>query len=172
MKVSGDLKEITCTQLQLAQAFGLSPARVSQLINEKVVVRDETSRNGQVMLFESVKNFYLYRNTGGESAEVSYNVERALYMKAKRELAQLKLDKARGNLYDAKTVESAFVNVLTVMRTNLLNLPAKLALQLENQSTDVIFDVLTTEIEFYLGTLSEIDLSTLTNGGADDDEEC
>ena len=165
MKVAGDIRGVTCTQIQLAKALGLSQSRISQLLDEDIVVRDKESK--QVLLFESVKRYYLNKNTGGADAEVNYNVERALYMKAKRELAELKLSKARGELYLAAEVETAFVNMLTILRTNLLTIPAKYAAQLEGANRETIYNALMSEIEWCLKELSSFDLSKLS-GEAED----
>lgn len=163
MKIIGEVKEITCTQTQLGRAFGVSKQRIGQLIGEGIVIRDEQSTNGQVLLFESVKNFFLHKNVGGADAEVNYNIEKALYMKAKRELAELKLSKARGELYNAQDVEASFVNLLTILRARLTGLPARFAAQLEGSSREEIYNILANEIEECLVELAEFDLSNLQN---------
>ena len=60
MKVKGDIKKITVTQRQIAAAIGITPARVNQLIKDDVIVRDEDNPGGAVLLYESVKRFWLY----------------------------------------------------------------------------------------------------------------
>ena len=108
MKVNGVIREMTCTQTQLAKAFGVSQARVNQLIDEGVVVRDEFSTNGQVMLFESLQNYFLSKNVSGDN--VNFWKEKGLHERAKRELAELKLAKSRAEVYDAATVEASLPN--------------------------------------------------------------
>lgn len=80
MRVAGDVKEILVSQMQLARAIGISQARVNQLIDEGIVIRDTLTP--KVFLFESVKNYYLNKNIGGADAEANHNVEKALYMRA------------------------------------------------------------------------------------------
>ena len=41
MKVRGKAREITVTQRSLADAIGLTPPRISQLIQEGVVIREK-----------------------------------------------------------------------------------------------------------------------------------
>ena len=41
MKVSGDPRQITVSQSNFAKAVGLTTGRISQLIKEGVVIRDE-----------------------------------------------------------------------------------------------------------------------------------
>lgn len=144
---------MTCTQSQLAKALGVSQPRVNQLIDEGVVVRDEMSTNGQVMLFESLQNYFLSKNVTGDN--VNFWKERGLHERAKRELAELKLSKSRGAVYDAETVERELVELLTNFRNKLLGLPSKYATQLEGKTRGEIYSALTAAIEEELTELSE-----------------
>ena len=123
MKLDGEIQDVTVTQRQLSRALQLGTTRINQLIDEGIVIRDETSRSGQVMLLESLKNYYLSKNVSGDG--VNFWKERGLHEKAKRELAELKLSKSRGEVYEAATVESVLVELLTNFRSKLLGLPAK-----------------------------------------------
>ena len=154
--IDGEIQSMTCMQTQLARALNLSKQRINQLIDEGIVVRDETSFTGQVMFFESLQNFFLSRSVklGGEIS-VNFWKERGLHEKAKRELAEVKLAKTRGQLYDATTVESVLSELLTNFRSKLLGLPAKLATQLEGKSRDEINSMLTAEIEENISELTE-----------------
>ena len=153
MRVNGIIREFTVSQSQLARALGVSQPRVNQLIDEGVVVRDEQSTNGQVMLFESVQNYYLSKNATGDN--VNFWKERGLHEKAKRELAEVKLAKTRGELYEAATVEGVLTELLTNFRNKLLGLPSKYATQLEGKTRAEIYTALTTAIEDELAELSE-----------------
>ncbi|MBO4780502.1 MAG: hypothetical protein J5497_07695 [Selenomonadaceae bacterium] len=153
MRISGDIKQMTVSQTQLGKAIGVSTPRVNQLIDEGVVVRDEMSQSGQVMLFESLQNYFLSKNVSGDN--VNFWKERGLHERAKRELAELKLSKSRGEVYDATTVESVLVELLTNFRNKLLGLPSKYATRLEGKSRAEIYSTLTTAIEEELTELSE-----------------
>ena len=153
MKVNGNIKEMTVSQTQLGKAIGVSTPRINQLIDEGVVVRDELSTNGQVMLFDSLQNYFLSKNTSGDG--VSFWKERSLHEKAKRELAELKLSKSRAEVYDAATVEGVLSELLTNFRNKLLGLPSKYAPQLEGKSRAEIYSALMTAIEDELSELSE-----------------
>lgn len=144
---------MTCTQTQLAKAIGVSQARVNQLIDEGVVIRDEFATNGQVMLYESLQNYFLSKNVSGDS--VNFWKEKGLHERAKRELAELKVDKAKGEVYDAATVEGVLTELLTNFRSKLLGLPAKYSTQIEGKSRAEIYDLLTAAIEEELTELSE-----------------
>lgn len=153
MKVEGEIQSATVTQRQLSRALKLSTTRINQLIDEGIVVRDENSRSGQVMLFESLQNYFLSKNATGDN--VNFWKERGLHEKAKRELAEVKLSKTRGELYDSSVVESVLVEVLTNFRNKLLGLPSKYAAQLEGKSRAEIYSMLTAAIEEELAELSE-----------------
>lgn len=153
--IDGEIQSMTCMQTQLARALNLSKQRINQLIDEGIVVRDETSFTGQVMFFESLQNFFLSRSVklGGEIS-VNFWKERGLHEKAKRELAEIKLAQARGELYDATTVESVLSELLTNFRSKLLGLPAKFATQLEGKNRAEIYAALTSAVEENLAELA------------------
>lgn len=152
MKFVGNISDATCTQAQLARALSLSQPRINQLIDEGVVVRDEASKNGSVMMLDSLRNYYLSKNATGDN--VNFWKEKGLHEKAKRELAEVKLAKTRGELYEAATVEAVMSELLTNFRSKLLGLPAKFAAQLESKSRGEIYSVLTTAIEENLSELA------------------
>lgn len=153
MKLNGEIQDATCTQRQLSRALKLSTTRINQLIDEGIVVRDESSRSGQVMLFESLQNYFLSKNATGDN--VNFWKERGLHEKAKRELAEVKLAKTRGELYEASVVEGVLVEVLTNFRNKLLGLPSKYAAQLEGKTRAEIYSSLSAAIEEELAELSE-----------------
>lgn len=153
MKIQGEVKDATATQSQLARAIGVSKQRINQLIDEGIIIRDEESTNGQVMLFESLQNYFLSKNTTGDG--VNFWKEKGLHEKAKRELAEIKVQITRGELYEASTVENVMIEQLANFRTKLLGLPSKLAPQLEGKTRGEIFDALTAEIEESLTELAD-----------------
>ncbi len=153
MKISKDLKSITTTQTEMARTLGLTQQRVSQMLQEEIMVNNS---NGDLLVIESLKNFYKSQNqklTSGDA--VDYWEEKAKHEKAKREMAELQLAKAQGNVYDARTVELVIIEEYSRLRTQLLGLPSKLAPMLENKSRSEIYDILTREIEEKLNELSE-----------------
>lgn len=155
-KFDGEITSATVTQTSLGRALGLSQQRIGQLIDEGIVVRDEMSRNGQVMLFESLRNFFLSKNAnlGDGANSVNFWKERGLHEKAKRELAEVKLAKTRGELYEATTVERVLSELLTNFRSKLLGLPAKYAAQLDGKNRGEIYERLTVAIEENLTELA------------------
>ena len=158
MKVSCAVKEITVKQRALANAIGITPARVSQLVKEGVVVRNNDDKGGGVYLYDSVKNYWLTQRKPDEAeAEetIDYMTEKARHEKTKREIAELKLQKMERNAYTARTVELVMTEMLANLRTQLLGLPSKLAPQLDGKTKEQIYTIMTSEIEEKLSELSE-----------------
>ncbi len=177
MKVSGKVKEITVTQRNLAMAIGITPARVSQLVKEGVVIRNEADKGGGVYLYESVKNYWLTQApaTSDDDSSLNFELERAKHERTKREIAEIKLQKMERSVYDAKTVELVMTEMYSNLRTQLLGLPAKLAPQLEGRSKEDIYALMTKEIEAQLAELSEYSpelfVSEVEDGDSDEDRE-
>lgn len=154
--VSGSVKEITVKQKALAQALGVTPPRVSQLIKDGVVVRDESNSGGAVLLFESLKNFFQSTQAAGEGGDtVDYWEEKAKHERARRQIAELRIAKMEGRVYDARTVELVMTGMLKTFTTQLLGIPQKLAPQLEGLKKGEIHERLTKELEEALSELSE-----------------
>ena len=152
IKVAGEIRLMAVTQRQMAQALKLSATRINELCDEKIIVRDETARNGQVMLFDSLKNYFLSKKSTDEG--VNYWQEKARHEKAKRELAELKLQKERSEVYDAAEVENTLCECIVVLREQLCVIGHKLAKQLEGKSASQICDIIDSEIDLALRELS------------------
>lgn len=153
MEISGELSEATTTQAKLARYLGLSKARITQLVEEKIVVRDESDVKGKILAFDSVKNYF--QSQQSSEGGVNFWKEKGLHEKAKRQLAELKLQVQRGELYEAGVVESVMIEQLTNFRTKLLGLPAKIAASLPAEIRGEVYDNLTREIENCLEELSQ-----------------
>lgn len=147
MKLQGNPKVWTVTQTQFGQIIGVSQQRVSQLIDEQVLMKDETSKSGAILLIDSLREYYLSKQANKDGAEsVNFWKERALNEKAKRELNEIKLEQARGNLYDAETVENVMAEILVNFRNKLTGVPNKLSPRLANKSAAEINAALTEEL--------------------------
>ena len=155
MKVSCDTRKITVTQTDLAKALNLSRQRITQLIQEKIILRDETDPSGGVFLFDSLKNYWL---KAVEKSGDDYFKVKTEHEEVKKNLSEVKLRQLEGDLYLAVDVENALAEILVTLRTNLLSLPAKFASQLENKSSAEISAILTEEIEDKLQELSSLKL--------------
>lgn len=163
MKLNGNIKEVTVTQTALSRALGLTPARINQLIDLDVVIRDEKDASGGVFLFESVKNYYLSKKAAKEDADLFK--EKALHERVKRQMTELKLAREEGRLYEATVVEAVMIEQLAGLRTHLLSLGSKLASQLEGKTREEIATVIDREMEDRLMELSEYKAELFSNEG-------
>lgn len=173
MKVSGAVREMTVTQRQLADALGVTPARINHLIKDDIVVRDTANTSGAVYLYESIKRYWSGKKEQSPdiAAELNLTLEKAKHEKTKREMAELRLAKMEKQVYDAKTVELVVTEMLSNLRTQLLGLPSKLAPQLDGMSKEEIYDTMTREIEEKLSELSEYSPDLFTAEEIEEDDE-
>lgn len=154
MRITGDFKDWTVTQSLLAKILGVSVPRINQLIDEEIVMRDEQSINGAVLLIPSIRNYYMSKKSSSGGDDVAFWKEKGLHERAKRKTSELKLRKMEGELYEAETVEAVFFELLTTLKTHLLAMPAKFATILEGKTREEINEILTHEIENKLTELS------------------
>ncbi len=168
MKYKGDYTTLTITQTGLGQLLNLTPGRINQLITEKIVVRDE-NKKGEVFLVESLKNYYQSKHSYSDDKgkAVNYWTEKGLHERAKRKMAELKLRKAEGELYEAAAVESLMTELLVNFRNKLLGVPSKLSPQLVGKTVEKINQILTEEIYDDLTELAD----GLENANFEDDAE-
>ena len=161
LKVAVDPKKITVSQTNFARAIGVTSGRVNQLIQEGVVLRDEKDARGGVYLVQSIRNYDALKSggTGGDDDDPDYISEKAKHERDKRELSELRLAQNEASVYDARTVETVMIEMLSNLRAQLLGMPAKLAPVLEGRSKDGIYQTLTAEIEEKLSELSEYEPS-------------
>ena len=159
-KFNGEIAELTVTQTALGKFLGLSQPKINQMTASGELVRDEFDKAGRLKLAESLRFYYLSKANVGD--EASYWKEKALREQINRKRDALKLLKEDGSVYDSATVEQAFIEMLTILRTNLLGLPSKLAVQLENKNRAEIYEVITEEIESKLAELSNYDPTAIS----------
>ena len=158
-KYDGEIADLTVTQTALGRYLKLSQQRISQMLANGELIRDEFDKRGRVKLADSLKNYFLSKNTGGD--EASYWKEKALREQINRKRDALKLQKEDGTVYEANVVEEAFADLVVILRTQLLGLPNKLAPVLEGKSREEIYSRLNSEIEECLTELSNFDSGQL-----------
>lgn len=135
---------------ELAKLLNITQRRVNQLAEEKIITRQP---EGDFVLPEAIAEFYSFKFQSDEA--IDFMAEKALHEKAKRELAELELQKRRNEVHDAADVELVMTDMLTNLRSQLLGLPAKMAPQLANRDKDYIDQTLTDEIHARLTELSD-----------------
>ena len=151
---------------ELAKLLGITQRRVNQLAEETVITRQP---EGDFILPEAIAEFYSFKYKNDEA--IDFMAEKALHEKAKRELAELELQRRRNEVHDAADVEMIMTDMLTNLRTQLLGLPAKMAVQLANRDKDYIDQALTNEIHSRLSELSDYHPEMFTAEGDGDAAE-
>lgn len=149
-KITKGINQVTTTQTQMARALKISQQRVSQMAKDGTLPVDET---GALLLVEGLRHYFGER-PDEVAGDVDFDKERALHEKAKREIAELKLDKMKKNAYSARVVEYVMTAMAANLRTQLLGLPSKLAPILEGKSKEEIYTAMTKEIEEKLSDLA------------------
>ncbi len=164
-KITQGINAVTTTHSEMARAIGMTRQRISQLVQDGTFKTDE---KGGLLLVENLRRFY-----SEEAAEedANFDKERALHEKAKREIAELQLQKMKKQAYSARVVEYVLTEMLANLRTQLLGLPSKLAPMLEGKSKDEIYTAMTKEIEDKLSELSEYSPDLFNEEIEDEDDE-
>jgi phage terminase Nu1 subunit (DNA packaging protein) len=119
----------------IAKLLDLSDRRVQQLSREGVIPKAE---RGQYDLIGSVRGYVRYLRDQALKAQAGapdYAAERARFIRARADLAEMEAEEKRGSLLAADQVETAWLAVLALVRTRLLALPDRLAPQAFEQST-------------------------------------
>lgn len=150
----------------LAELLMITTRRVNQLVDEEVLAREP---EGDFILPTAVAAYYEYKYA--DKDETTYLTEKARHEKAKRELAELELQKRRNEVHDAADVELVMTDMLTNLRNQLLGLPAKMAPQLANRGKDYIDQALTDEIQSRLTELSDYSPDMFVEGDSNASED-
>jgi phage terminase Nu1 subunit (DNA packaging protein) len=119
----------------IARLLDLSERRVQQLSREGVIPKAE---RGQYDLIGSVRGYVRYLRDQALKAQAGapdYAAERARFIRARADLAEMEAEEKRRSLIAADQIEAAWIAVLALLRTRLLALPDRLAPQLFDQPT-------------------------------------
>jgi len=119
----------------IARLLDLSERRVQQLSREGVIPKAE---RGQYDLIGCVRGYVRYLRDQALRAQAGapdYAAERARFIRARADLAEMEAEEKRRSLIAAEQIEAAWIAVLALLRTRLLALPDRLAPQAFEQST-------------------------------------
>jgi phage terminase Nu1 subunit (DNA packaging protein) len=160
----------------ISRLLDLSERRVQQLSREGVIPKAE---RGQYDLIGSVRGYVRYLRDQAAKAQAGapeYAAERARFIRARADLAEMEAEEKRRALIVAEQIEAAWIAVLALLRTRLLALPDRLAPQAFEQSTvgdtrnliraairEVLDDLAQPDIELE----ADIDLEGITDPEAD-----
>lgn len=143
----------------IARLLDLSERRVQQLSREGVIPKAE---RGQYDLIGSVRGYVRYlrdQATKALAGAPDYAAERARFIRARADLAEMEAEEKRGSVIAAEDVETAWIAVLALLRTRLLALPDRLAPQLHaEESLAGVRDVMRAVLREALEELAESDV--------------
>lgn len=119
----------------IARLLDLSERRIQQLSREGVIPKAE---RGHYDLIGSVRGYVRYLRDQALKAQAGapdYAAERARFIRARADLAEMEAEEKRRSLIAADEIEAAWIAVLALLRTRLLALPDRLAPQVFDQPT-------------------------------------
>lgn len=143
----------------IAKLLDLSERRVQQLGREGVIPK---ATRGQYDLVGSVRGYVRYLRDQAAKAQAGapdYAAERARFIRARADLAEMEAEEKRGSVIAAEEVEAAWIAVLAALRTRLLALPDRLAPQLHAEDSPAgVRDVMRGALREALQELAETDV--------------
>lgn len=154
----------------IAKLLDLSERRVQQLSREGVIPK---ATRGQYDLIGSVRGYVIYLRDLAVKAQAGapdYAAERARFIRARADLAEMEAEARRGSVIAAEDVEAAWIAVLALLRTRLLALPDRLAPRLYAEPNPAgVRDALRLALREVLEELAESDVRPEQDN--DDDAE-
>ncbi|KGL00054.1 terminase small subunit, Nu1 [Thalassobacter stenotrophicus] len=148
----------------IAKLLDLTERRVQQLSREGVIPKAD---RGQYALIGSVRGYVHYLRDQAIKAQAGapdYAAERARFVRARADLAEMEAEEKRRSLIAADEIEGAWIAVLTLLRTRILALPDRLAPQIVDQSTvGETRNLIRTAIREVLDDLAEPDIEFETD---------
>ena len=143
----------------IAKLLDLSERRVQQLSREGVIPK---ATRGQYDLVGSVRGYVRYLRDQAAKAQAGapdYAAERARFIRARADLAEMEAEEKRGSVIAAEDVEAAWIAMLALLRTRLLALPDRLAPRLHAEASPAgVRDVMRGAIREALEELAESDV--------------
>ena len=161
----------------LSQFVGVTVRRIQQLQQEGIIKPETGGGSGrQVAMYDflpCVRNIIAYyrdkadSRRSGDSDEMAE--EKLRQIAAKRELDEIKLQKARSEVFDVILIERVFGAMLTRLRTGLLSLPMGIAPLLREQGDiNTIAGVIHERLERAMSELSAFNFEDFkATGGAE-----
>lgn len=143
----------------IAKLLDLSERRVQQLSREGVIPK---ATRGQYDLIGSVRGYVRYLRDQAAKAQAGapdYASERARFIRARADLAEMEAEEKRGSVIAAEDVQTAWIAVLALLRTRLLALPDRLAPVVHAEASPAgVRDVIRGAIREALEELAESDV--------------
>lgn len=149
-----DLDQMIVGTGALARLLALTSQRVNQLAAAGVLRK--TGR-GQYLLGPAVRAYVAFRSTepSGAGAVNDYRTERTRLVRFQADLAQLEIQKERGELVPVADIVDGVGAAFTAARTRWLAVPTKYAARVTPDDPARAFKVLTAAVREVLAEISE-----------------
>lgn len=142
----------------IAKLLMLTERRVQQLTADGVIPKAERGRYELAPAVQGYIKFLQERSIGSDKTPIDYHIEKSRLTKAQADLAELELAKARGELAPISEFERAQAIAASQIRTNCLNIPQRVVIQLLGETDEATFkDKLRAEIVLALETAANAD---------------
>jgi len=165
--VSKNFGTLTVSQTAMGKVLGISQPQISHLAKTGVLLRSDDSK---ILLIESMRNYYMRKVDAPTDRDISLDREKTLHEKAKREIAELKLGELKGQLHRTEDIDFMLGGLITVLRRNLLAMPAKMATSLVGKDTDEVNEIMTKYINSALSELATFKAADLERLEEDEEE--
>lgn len=156
-----NIDNVTVSAAVLGNLFGVKDGRVRQMAGEGILVR---AAKGRYKLADSIRNYILNLKLAVSGANmeppdngISYDKEKALHERVKRNISELKLQTMKGELHKGSDVEMIMSDMLAAFRTRVMSIPSKAAPVLEDRDAAFIKNRLTSEVLEALNELKDYD---------------
>lgn len=154
-----DIDSLTVSAAVLGNIFGVTDRRIRQMAEEGIIVR---AAKGRYNLVDSLKNYILSLKLAVDSndsdnpdGELNFEEEKALHERVKRHISEMKLQTMKGELHKADDVRHVMTDMLSLFKTRMMNIPAKVAPVLEDRDAGYIKERLTSEVTEALNELKD-----------------
>ena len=133
-----------CDAKYIANLFGVSVRRVQQYTQDGVISTVETNGRRKYDLVKTVQDYVNYWKAKATNQEKSQEDSRnesdklnaeVRLKNAKAEMAELELEELRGTLHSAEDVEAVMSDHVLLIRSMLLAMPGRLAVDVCNAKT-------------------------------------
>ena len=164
---------MTVNRKELAQCLGISSRRVRQLREEGLFKLHQGTRG--YYLEKCIQEYIDYKVNAetGRRASISKEEVQAEHEEVKKQISLLKLRKLRRELHEASDVEAFLTDMLIRFKNHLLEVPAKLAMQISGETDmDSMIQVIKKEMLSVLEELSDYDPEEIdgTPGQGEEDD--
>lgn len=156
---------------QIAQLAGVTVRRVQQLTQEGIIKSEKApGEYGRMYDFlPTVRNLLMYYREKADKRSgpsESMEAEKLRHESVKREFAELRVQRARGDLFDVAIIEKVIGAVFTRLRTGLLSMPMGIApLLREREDVNEIAAIIEGRLTEALTELVNFDMAAFKAAG-------